>query len=74
MKADDLKEKWHRDLGNDTIREMNLDDKRLNERCQYRKQCEDYSRCDLSDNICIEDTGNSDFDIMCGNNTTREEK
>ncbi len=44
------------------------------ERCQYRRQYEPYSWCDLSDNICLEDSGNSLFDQECENNTTKEEE
>ena len=58
----------------DTIREQSLDENRLNERCQYRIQYEPYSWCDLSDNICLEDSGNSDFDTICENNTARLEE
>ena len=72
MNAQALKDKWRKD-GDDTQREEELDERRLN-RCQYRIQYEPYSWCDLSDNICIEDTGNSTFDVICENNTTREEK
>ena len=74
MNAETLKKKWHKDLIRDDLREMELDEQRLNERCYYRIQYESDSWCDLSDNICIEDAGNSDFDTVCENNTTREEK
>ena len=42
--------------------------------CQYAIRNEAYAWCDLSDNPCIEDTGNSDFDKECENNTEREEE
>ncbi len=45
-----------------------MDDKateRLN--CFYAKHYEPYSWCNLSDNICIEDTGNSIYDKDCEN-------
>ena len=69
-----LKRKWHKELIRDDLREQEMDEQRLNERCYYRIQYEPYSWCDLSDNICLEDTGNSFFDKSCENNTTREEK
>ena len=76
MTPSDLKAKWRKDAERDTVREINLDEGRLNklDRCQYRIQYEPYSWCDLSDNICLEDSGNSDFDVICENNTTKEEK
>ncbi len=74
MKAEALKRKWTKDIEKDTIREMNMDEQRLNDKCQYRIQYEPYSWCDLSDNICLEDTGNSGFDTACENNTAREEE
>ena len=46
----------------------------LKDRCQYRIQYEPYSWCALSDNICLEDSGNSLFDEVCENNTTKEEE
>ncbi len=66
---------WGKDVRRDDVREMQSDDKQLNkiDRCQYRMQYEPYSWCDLSDNICLEDSGNPDFDTICENNTTREE-
>ena len=76
MKPAELKAKWRKDVGQDTIRESQMDENILTrklERCQYRIQYEPYSWCDLSDNICVEDSGNSDFDVECENNTTREE-
>ena len=73
-KAEALKRKWTKDEEKDTIREMVLDEKRLNEKCQYRIQFEPYSWCDLSDNICLEDSGNADFDRVCENNTTKEKE
>ena len=72
MNAQQLKDKWRKD-GDDTQREGDLDEQRL-DRCKYRIQYEPYSWCDLSDNICVEDSGNSTFDVICENNTTREEK
>ena len=69
-----LKRKWHKDLIRDDLREEAMDEIRLNGKCQYRIQFEPYSWCDLSDNICLEDSGNTDFDEICENNTTREEK
>ena len=69
-----LKSGWHKDLIRDDLREQDMDEQRLNERCYYRIQYEPYSWCDLSDNICLEDTGNSLFDTVCENNTTKEEK
>ena len=72
MNTQQLKDKWRKD-GDDTQREEELDEQRL-DRCQYRIQYEPYSWCDLSDNICVEDSGNSTFDVICENNTTREEK
>ena len=69
-----LKSKWHKDLIRDNLREMTMDEQRLDEKCQYRIQFEPYSWCDLSDNICLEDSGNSDFNEICENNTTREEE
>ena len=74
MNAETLKRRWHKELIRDDLREMDMDEIRLGEKCQYRIQFEPYSWCDLSDNICIEDAGNSDFDTVCENNTTREEK
>ena len=74
MEASGLKTKWRKDREKDTIREMNMDDNRLNDKCRYRIQYEPYSWCDLSENICLEDTGNSDFDTGCENNTPIEEK
>ena len=75
MSASGLKAKWGKEA-DDTIREMVVDEERLNrlDRCQYRIQYEPYSWCDLSDNICLEDSGNSDFNEICENNTTKEEK
>ena len=72
MNAQELKAKWRKD-GDDSRREEELDEQRLG-RCQYRMQCEPYSLCDLNDKICIEDSGNADFDVICENNTEREEK
>ena len=69
-----LKGRWHKDLRRDEVREEDMDEQRLNERCYYRIQWETHSWCDLSDNICLEDTGNSLFDKSCENNTTREEE
>ena len=74
MSIEALKSKWRKDLIKDEPREAEMDEQRLNERCYYRIQYEPYSWCDLSDNICLEDTGNSLFDEVCENNTTREEK
>ena len=73
MRAEALKSKWRREA-DDTKREMDMDEKRLNERCYYRIQYAPYSWCDLSENICVMDTGNSLFDEACENNTTKEEK
>jgi len=73
-KTEALKRKWHRDLIKDNKREKDMDEIRLNEKCQYRIQYEPYSWCNLSDNICIEDTGNSDFDAVCENNTVRNKE
>ena len=70
MNAQDLKAKWRMD---DSRREAELDEQRL-DRCKYRIQYEPYSLCDLNDKICLEDSGNSLFDVICENNTTREEK
>ncbi len=73
MRADILKKKWQKELNKDTLREENMDETRLDEKCQYRIQFGPYSWCDLSDNICLEDSGNPDFDEVCENNTAREE-
>ncbi len=72
MNTETLKAKWRKDM-DDSRREAELDEQRL-DRCQYRIQYEPYSWCDLSDNICLEDSGNSDLDEICENNTEREEK
>ena len=69
-----LKYKWHKDLIRDDVREEDMDEQRLHEKCQYRIQFEPYSWCDLSDNICLEDSGNCDLETACEDNTTREEK
>lgn len=74
MNAEALKSKWHKELIGDDMREMEMDEQRLGGNCQYRIQFEPYSWCDLSDNICLEDSGNPDFNEICENNTTREEK
>ncbi len=41
--------------------------------CPERRRYEPYSWCNLSDNICIEHTGNSDFDVECTYNGGRDE-
>ena len=33
--------------------------------CPEAKHYEAYDWCNLSDNICIRNTGNSDFDVEC---------
>ncbi|MBA7652592.1 hypothetical protein ES703_60427 [subsurface metagenome] len=71
MNPKELKAKWEKDIEKDDIRELQMDEQRL-DRCQYKIQYEPYSWCDLSDNVCVEDTGNSDFDVECENNTARE--
>ena len=38
----------------------------LNEICPEAVHHEAYDWCNLSDNICIRNTGNSDFDVECG--------
>lgn len=35
------------------------------DRCPESKHCEAYDWCNLSDNICIRNTGNPDFDTPC---------
>lgn len=35
------------------------------EKCPEAKTYEAYDWCKLSDNICIRNTGNSDFDVEC---------
>lgn len=35
------------------------------EECPEAKQYEAYDWCKLSDNICIRNTGNPDFDVAC---------
>ena len=35
------------------------------EKCPEAKHYEAYDWCELSDNICIRNTGNSDFDVEC---------
>lgn len=35
------------------------------EKCPEAKHYEAYDWCELSDNICIRNTGNEDFDIDC---------
>ena len=35
------------------------------ERCPEAKHYEAYDWCNLSDNICIRNTGNVDFDVVC---------
>ncbi len=72
MNAQQLKDKWRKD-GDDSRREGELDEQRLG-RCQYRIQYEPYSWCALSDNICLEDSGNQNYNAPCENNTEREEK
>lgn len=64
MKAEALKLKWRKEA-DDTKREMDMDDKRLNERCPEARHFEAYDWCNLSDNICIRNTGNEDFDVEC---------
>ncbi len=66
-------DKFNKDILKDEVREIQMEE-RYYDRCQYRIQFEPYSWCDLSDNICIEDSGNSDFDKRCENNTTKEEE
>ena len=35
------------------------------EECPEAKHYEAYDWCNLSDNICVRNTGNSDFDVAC---------
>lgn len=35
------------------------------EKCPEAKHYEAYDWCELSDNICIRNTGNSNFDVEC---------
>ena len=35
------------------------------DKCPEAKPFEAYDWCNLSDNICIRNTGNEDFDVMC---------
>lgn len=37
----------------------------MNERCPEAKHYEAYDWCELSDNICIRNTGNENFDVEC---------
>jgi len=37
----------------------------MEEKCPEAKHYEAYDWCKLSDNICIRNTGNEDFDIAC---------
>ncbi len=37
----------------------------MNEQCPEAKHYEAYDWCNLSDNICIRNTGNEDFDVAC---------
>ncbi len=64
---------YNKELLKDNVQEMQMEEKYY-DRCQYRVQLEPYSWCDLSDNVCLEDSGNPTFDTKCENNTTREEK
>ena len=65
MRAESLKLKWRTDLLRDDRREMDMDEKRLNEKCPEARCYEPYDWCNLSDNICIRNTGNEDFDREC---------
>ncbi len=38
---------------------------KASERCPEAKHYEAYDWCELSDNICIRNTGNEDFDVTC---------
>lgn len=71
-KSQAISRKMRKELEGNPMDEKRLDEIRLDEKCQYRIQFEPYSWCDLSDNICLEDSGNPDFDTMCENNTARE--
>ena len=48
---------WHKDIEKDTIREMNLDEKRLNDKCPHirtiRGGDESMDMCDLVDKWCL---------------------
>ncbi len=46
------------------------------EPCPEAKHYEAYDWCNLGDNICIRNTGNSDFDVECDeyNDFLREEE
>lgn len=35
------------------------------EKCPEAKRYEPYDWCELSDNICIRNSGNEDFDVAC---------
>ena len=45
MKAESLKLKWRIDLLRDDSREMDMDEKRLNERCPEAKRYESHDWC-----------------------------
>ena len=68
MKVRELKLKWRKDIEKDTIREEQMDEDRLNEKCPYQSQqvAVDYERdkvyegavvCDLVDKPCLLESG-----------------
>lgn len=69
MKANELKRKWRKDA-DDTMREMNMDDKRLNERCPYirtlRGGDETQDVCDLVDKWCLIEHSQYECEIWNG--------
>ncbi|KKN74968.1 hypothetical protein LCGC14_0384700 [marine sediment metagenome] len=60
MKLEALKRKWHKDLIRDDVREMNMDEERLN-RCPHirtlRGGDETQDMCDLVDKWCLIEHG-----------------
>ena len=69
-----LKRSWYAVVRYEDLREQDMDEVRLREKCYHMIQYEPYSRCDLSEDICMEDIGSLGLDTVCENNTTREKK
>jgi len=42
-------------------------------KCQYAKRNEAYSWCNLSDNLCVEDSGNENLNEECENKEEADE-